>query len=111
MLYWITLLRPLCDKLSNIDWWLTFLPHFNGSAMIALRPCDFHIINALELFVLLMAVKIWASKLAGSIFQISWDNDAAVKVVRSGRTRDAFMQCCLRQHPLVMIWTYMSPIF
>jgi len=80
--------------LSNIDWWLTFLPHCNGSAMIVLRPCDFHDvlstcdsslhrgsatcfhecipfafprviedlplhINALELFVLVMAVKIW----------------------------------------------------
>ena len=30
------------DMLSDIDWWLTFLPHFNGSAMIALRPRDFH---------------------------------------------------------------------
>ena len=54
-------------------------------------------INALELFVLVMAVKIWAPKLAGSRFQISCDNDAAVQVVRSGCTRDAFMQRCLRQ--------------
>ena len=54
-------------------------------------------INALELFVLVMAVKIWAPKLAGSRFQISCDNDAAVQVVRSGRTRDGFMQRCLRQ--------------
>ena len=111
--------------------WLTFLPHFNGSAIIALRPRDFHDvlftcdssfyrggtcfdectsfafprdieelalhIIALELFVLVMAVKIWAPKLAGSRFQISCDNDAAVQVVRSGRTRDAFMQRCLRQ--------------
>ena len=48
-------------------------------------------INALELFVLVMAVKIWATKLAGSRFQISCNNNAAVQVVRSGRTRDAFM--------------------
>ena len=120
------------EMLSDIDWWLTFLPLFNGSAMIALRPHDFHDvlftcdsslhrggatcfdectsfafprdieelalhINALELFVLVMAVKIWAPKLAGSRFQISCDNDAAVQVVRSGCTRDAFMQRCLRQ--------------
>ena len=119
------------DMLSDIDWWLTFLPHFNGSAMIALRLRDFHDvlftcdslhrggatcfdecnsfafprdieelawhINALELFVLVLAVKIWAPKLAGSRFQISCDNDAAVQVVRSGRTRDAFMQRWLRQ--------------
>ena len=114
------------DMLSDIDWWLTFLPPFNGSAMIALHPRDFHDvlftcdsslhqcgatcfdecisftfprnikelalhINALELFVLVMAVKIWAPKLAGS------HNEAAVQVVRSGRTRDFFMQRCLRQ--------------
>ena len=54
-------------------------------------------INALELFVLVMAVRIWAPKLAGSRLQISCDNDSAVQVVRSGRTRDAFMQRCLRQ--------------
>ena len=29
------------DVLSDIDWWLTFLPHFNGSAMITLCPRDF----------------------------------------------------------------------
>ena len=44
-----------------------------------------------------MAVKIWAPKLTGSRFQISCDNEAAVQEVRSGRTRDAFMQRCLRQ--------------
>ena len=101
------------DMLSDIDWWLTFVPHFNGSAMIALHPRDFHDvlftcdsslhrggatcfdectsfafsrdikelalhINVLEVFVLVMAVKIWAPKLAGSRFQISCDNDAAV---------------------------------
>ena len=62
----------------------------------AIAPLALHI-NALELFVLVMAVRLWAPKLAGSRFQISCDNDAAVQVVRSGRSRDAFMQRCLRQ--------------
>ena len=120
------------DMLSDIDWLLTLLPNFNGSAIIVLHTRDFddvlftcdpslhrggatrfyectsfafprdikefflHI-NALELFVLVVAVKIWAPKLAGSRFQISCDNDAAVQLVRSGRTLDAFMQRCLRQ--------------
>ena len=52
--------------------------------------------NALELFILVITVKMWAPKLAGPRFQISCD-EAAVQVVRSGRTRDVFMQCCLRQ--------------
>ena len=120
------------DMLCGIDWWLTFLPYFNGSAMIALPPRDFQDmlcncdaslhpggamcfdecislafpsaieslalhINTLELFVLVMAVRIWAPKLAGSRFQISCDNDAAIQVVSSGHTLDAFMQHCLRQ--------------
>jgi len=120
------------DMLSDIDWWLTFLPHFNGFAMIALRPRDFQDvqftcdaflhrggatcfdecisfafpsaiaslalhINALKLFVLVMAVRTWAPKLAGPRSQISCDNDAAVQVVRSRRSRDAFMQGFLRQ--------------
>ena len=51
----------------------------------------------LELFELIMAFKIWAPKLAGSRFHIWCDNDAAVQVMSSGRTRDAFMQRCLRQ--------------
>ena len=29
------------DMLSDIDWWLSFLPHFNGSAMIALPRVTF----------------------------------------------------------------------
>ena len=120
------------DTLSDIDWWLTFLPHFNGSAMIALCPHDFHDvlftcdyslhrsgatcfnectsfafprdieelalhINTLELFLLVMAVKIWAPKLTDSRFQISCDNNVAIRVVRSGGTQDALMQRCLRQ--------------
>ena len=116
------------EMLSDIDWWLTFLPLFNGSAMIALRPHDFHDvlftcdsslhrggatcfdectsfafprdieelalhINALELFVLVMAVTIWAPKLAGSRFQISCDNDAAVQVVRYAQVVHMMPSC------------------
>lgn len=49
-------------------------------------------INALELFVLIMAVNVWAPRLTGSRFQISCHDDAAVQAVLSGRTQDAFMQ-------------------
>ena len=54
-------------------------------------------ITTLELFVLVIAVKIWAPKLAGTKFQISCDNKAAVQIANSGRTQDPFMQRCLRQ--------------
>ena len=58
-------------------------------------------ITALELFVLVIAVKLWAPKLAGLQSQISCDNDAAVQIVNSGRTQDPFLQRCLCQlwHP------------
>lgn len=49
-------------------------------------------ITALELFVLIIDVKIWAPELAGVKFQISCDNNTAVQIVNSGRTQDSFMQ-------------------
>ena len=120
------------EMLADINWWLTFLPSFNGTALTQLRPSDFqevlftcdsslhrggatyfdecitfgfprHIeslalhITALELSALVIAVKLWAPKLAGVQFQISCDNDAAVQIANSGRTQDPFMQRCLRQ--------------
>lgn len=48
-------------------------------------------INALGLFVLIMAVNVWAPRLTGSRFQISCHDDAALQAVLSGRTQDAFM--------------------
>ena len=54
-------------------------------------------INALELFVLIMAVNVWAPRLTGSRFQILCHDDAAVQAVLSGRTQDAFMQRRFKQ--------------
>lgn len=54
-------------------------------------------INALELFVLIMAVDVWAPRLTGSRFHISCHDDAAVQAVLSGRTQDAFMQRRFKQ--------------
>ena len=54
-------------------------------------------ITTLELFPLVIAVKIWAPQLAGVQFQISCDDDAVVQIANLGRTQDPFMQRCLRQ--------------
>lgn len=54
-------------------------------------------INALELYALVIALRHWAPRLAGSFFLLSCDNEATVQVVNSGRCRDKFMQRCLRQ--------------
>ena len=110
------------EMLADINWWLTFLPSFNCTALIQLRPSEFqevlftcdsslhrggatcitfasprHIeslalnITALELFILVIAAKLWAPKLAGVHFQISSDNDAAVQIANSGHTHGPFM--------------------
>ena len=54
-------------------------------------------ITALELYTIVVAVKLWAPKLRQRKFIVSCDNEAAVTVVNSGSPRDPFMQRCLRQ--------------
>ena len=63
--------------------------------------------NALELFVLIMAVNVWAPRLTGSRFQISCHDDAAVQAVLSCRSR--MLSCSVvsdnfSSHQLAMIW-------
>ena len=54
-------------------------------------------ITALELYTIVVAVKFWATKLHQRKFIVSCDNEAAVTVVNSGKSKDPFMQRCLRQ--------------
>ena len=57
-------------------------------------------INSLELLTLTVAVKLWGSKLQGKRFVVLCDNQATVMVVNSGKSRDMFMQACLRE----LVW-------
>ena len=54
-------------------------------------------INALELYTIVVAVKFWAPKLHLRKFIVSCDNEAAVTVVNSGKSKDPFMKRCLRE--------------
>ena len=54
-------------------------------------------INALELLVVTVAVKLWADQLRGQKVTIYCDNTASVAVINSGSSRDEFMQACLRE--------------
>ena len=54
-------------------------------------------ITALELFVVVVAVRVWAPLLAHQHFILSCDNEAAVTVINSGSTRDQLLQGCLCQ--------------
>ena len=120
------------DIIADIDWWMTFLPRFNGSSMI--KPPqwlyeDFHFntdaclvsggatcldqcfyftfpqfiideashISALELYVVVVAVRVWSKVLSHKCVLVSLDNSAAVSAINSGVSKDIFMQRCLRQ--------------
>lgn len=54
-------------------------------------------ITALELYTIVIAVKLWAPQLRQRKFIVSCGNEAAVTVINSGSSRDPFMQRCLRQ--------------
>lgn len=54
-------------------------------------------VTALELYTIVVAVKFWAPKLHQRKFIVSCDNVAAVTVVNSGKSKDPFMQRCLRK--------------
>ena len=54
-------------------------------------------IAQLELFTIVVAIKIWSDKLAGKVVRLSSDSQLSVLAVNSGRTKDKFMQKCLRE--------------
>ena len=62
-------------------------------------------INALELFSIVVAVHIWGGTFQGKKILIFCDNEASVKVINSGSSKDAFMQDCLRE------LCYMAAVF
>ena len=120
------------SMLSDIQWWLDFLPRFNRVSLIKPSSWDFESLNfstdaclsgggatcqtecisfvfpdcispdnlhtnALELFTIIVSLKHWAPQLRGRKFIIACDNSAAVTVINSTRSKDPFMQRCLRQ--------------
>lgn len=54
-------------------------------------------ISGLELFVIVVAARTWATVLSHRRVLVSCDNTAAVTAINSGRSKDPFMQRCLRQ--------------
>ena len=53
-------------------------------------------INQLELLTVLVTVKLWHSKLQGLTIEIMIDNEATVHAINNQRSKDPFMQNCLR---------------
>ena len=54
-------------------------------------------ISALEMLALIVAVKVWKGKFRGLRVGVKCDNEATVIVINSGKSRDPFMQACLRE--------------
>ena len=54
-------------------------------------------INQLELLTVVVAVKTWHSKLQGLTLELLVDNEATVHAINNQRSKDPFMQDCLRE--------------
>ena len=54
-------------------------------------------IHCLEMLTVLVAVRIWGCHLTSLRVQIYCDNEPAVKVINSGKTKDVFMGSCIRE--------------
>ena len=73
---------------------------FEGEFFHSPFPCfvvvQLHI-NALELLTLVVALKLWGMAWKGYRIKLFCDNEASVTVLNTGRTRDPFLQACLRE--------------
>ena len=58
-------------------------------------------INALELLSIIVATKVWGRHWAGKRIVVQCDNEASVSVINTGRSRDPFLQACLRELVLI----------
>ena len=54
-------------------------------------------IHALEMLAVLVGVRIWGHKCEGMKIRIYCDNEAAVRVINSSKTKDSFLGSCLRE--------------
>ena len=54
-------------------------------------------INALELLTLVVALKVWGGACKGQRIRVFCDNSASVCVLNTGKSRDPFLQACLRE--------------
>ena len=54
-------------------------------------------INCFELLTVVVALKLWSVQLKGKRVCVYCDNQTAVHVVNSGRTRNLFLSACLRE--------------
>ncbi len=86
-----------CDAcLSGCGAWTEELEYFHSEFPQFIQDLKLHI-NALELLTIVVSCKVWGRRWSGLKIKIFCDNDATVSVIASGRSRDPFMQSCLRE--------------
>ena len=69
---------------------------FSKPFLAEVLALDLHI-SALELLAVMVAVRVWASVLGRRKLVVFCDNEATVITINSGKSRDRFMQHCLRE--------------
>ena len=117
------------DFHADIDWFIQFLPSFNGITFIRKNVVDEtqslfldasltgmgavwrdHVyatptreipgfvltIVHLEMFNVLLVLKVWGREWRHSSVKIFCDNHSVVQVVKTGKTRDTFLALCIR---------------
>ena len=86
-----------CDAtLQGCGGWLEPGHYFREKFPIEIANKHLHI-SALEMLTLLITVKVWISKCESNRLQIYSDNMATVIAVNTGKSRDPFMNACLRE--------------
>ena len=72
---------------------------YNGYYFHKLFPTSLarHHINALELLTVIVCAKLWGQHWGGQRITVYCDNLAAVTVINSSRSKDIFMQACIRE--------------
>ena len=78
-----------CGGWSEGKYFKTDFPQF-------IKDMQLHI-NALELLTIMVMLKLWGKYWTGKRVMLNCDNYTSVLVVNSGRTRDWFMQQCMRE--------------
>ncbi|CAG2204310.1 unnamed protein product [Mytilus edulis] len=77
-------------------WFLEKREFFHVQFPSFLMDLNLHI-NQFELIALMICVKVWSVHFVNRKILVRCDNQSTVMVLNSGCTRDAYMQCCLRE--------------
>ncbi|CAG2202644.1 unnamed protein product [Mytilus edulis] len=77
-------------------WWHVQRTFFHVEFPDAIVNEQLHI-NALEMLTVVVCLKLWGTKLRGKRIIIKCDNQVTVTVINTGRSRNQFLQSCLRE--------------